>query len=465
MRFEKNTVMKKRIILLGTLLLLASACDDFLDLQPVSNLGTNSYFNSTKDVQAAVVAAYDGLQQSAQVEYVLAEIRSDNSTTVLGEGEFEMIDKFRESTTNSVISNYWSSCYNTILRANTVLLHLDKVTDESLKKQFEGEAKFIRGLLYFNLVRLFGEVPLLDKGIKFDDFESFKRKSVEDVYALIQSDLNTAAANLPASFPSKDAGRATSGAAKTLLAKVHMTRKNWPAAKTLIEQVITDNKYALLPAYGDVFSAAGEMNKEIIFAIRFKSLSNGEGQTMSYEFTTKGRYGGLNNPTSDLMSLYAPEDKRKAVSITGTNPALVNKYTTADPPNDAGNDWPVLRYADVMLMHAEILNELDGPTQAAADRLNSVRMRASVPLYTLAEIETKEEMAALIDKERRLELVFENHRWFDLMRSGKAIEVINAHAANHNLNFTIQQHNLLFPIPQREIDTSQGAMTQNPGYN
>src|SRR5450759_1687321 len=241
--------MKKfiiKIFLFGTIIFLVS-CEDFLNLSPVSEIAGSTFYRNDKELESGVIGIYDGMQNYIQTEWPLAEMRSDNTHTRAqrSEGEWREFETMNVQVINSTVSKYWIDNYNVIFRANTVLENLDNMTSESLKKQFEGEAKFARALSHFNLVRAFGDIPVIDKIIKYTDKEYFARDPESEVYDLIKSDLTTAVANLP-TRANIAFGRATKGAAQAILAKVYLTLKDYSSAKTLLDGIISDGDYILL---------------------------------------------------------------------------------------------------------------------------------------------------------------------------------------------------------------------------
>ncbi|WP_020528843.1 RagB/SusD family nutrient uptake outer membrane protein [Flexithrix dorotheae] len=445
----------KLITLLFGLLALSS-CEDYLDQKPISEIGDNGFYTNDAEMETAVIAIYDGFQNGVLREFALTEMRSDNSRTKNSEGEWAQFEDMNVESTNATVSGYWTGQYNVIFRANTVLKHLEVVSDESLKNQYEGEALFARALSHFNLVRLFGDVPLIDKVIIQSESDYFGRVPSNEVYDFIVDDLTMAAAKLPAKGDIAT-GRATSGAAKALLAKVYLTIGQHAEAKTLLDQVIASNEYQLVGDYHDIFY--NELNDEILFAIEYLDDNTNDSQDFSLEFTALGLASGLNYATNNLTNAFSVEDSiRSKVAFNQENTLEVGKFITAS--SDAtlcGNDWIVLRYADVLLMHAEAIMAGGNATTdgAALASFNEVRVRAGLPEVT--EI-TKE----MLLNERRFELAFENQRWFDLNRFGVAEQVLSAFASEEG--FTFSNTALLLPIPQREIDTSKDLLVQNPGY-
>jgi hypothetical protein len=453
--------MKNKLLIFVVLLTVVSftSCTKFLDVQPESSISADDFYKNDKEVGAGVVSCYDGLQSLYNIDFILTEIRSDNTTTLLHEGDYELIDHFKDGPSNSVTAKYWRIGYNTIFRTNTILANINNVSNAALKKQYTGEVLFIRALNYFNLVRLFGDIPLITHVIYGEDVDQFGRTPANTVYDTIISDFQRAANLLPKSYSSNDLGRATKGAAIGMLAKVFLTLHRYTDAKPLLEELINGGyNYSLMASYYDVFYK--EMNSEILFAVRYKANST-EGQTFSSEMTALGATVRGNNPTQSLLSAYdSPSSIRHKVSIynDGHN-LLCGKYLSKSDP--AGNEWIVLRYADVLLMYAEVTNEISGPTQEGISAFNKVRSRAGLSTYTVSDF-TKDSFRQAIYKERRVELAFEDHRWFDLLRTGQVDSVMTAHGQQEG--FAYESYRQLYAIPQREIDVSGGALTQNPGY-
>jgi hypothetical protein len=425
-----------------------------------------------------------------------------------GTDGFETVQwsNFNTTTDNPGVANIWSAHYAGILRANIVI---DKVpgiaaVDETRKGQIVGQAQFLRGLYYFNLVRLFGDVPLTTKPQVSGDDLKVPRTAVTAVYEQIIADLSAAETALPLAWSGEDLGRATRGAAKALLAKVYLTQQQWSLAAAKAREVIDLAVYALQPDYAANFDPNTENGAESVFEVQYHSGSNGwmessEGNVRS-EFMAPRQSGitpwggfGWNQPTAEFVSGYEPGDKRKAVTVfsegdtyepggtyknsadggkvyrynksisyTGHNvrkylTGLVNSFGTDSPMNT-----PVIRYADVLLMYAEALNEL-GQSAAAEPYLNQVRARAGLPPVSGLGVD------AFRDKvlhERRMELAFEGEWWFDLVRTGRAIPFLRALGNPDPYGVArgnIQPKHLLFPIPQGERDINPN-LTQNEGY-
>lgn len=310
---------------------------------------------------------------------------------------------------------------------------------------------------HFNLVRAFGDIPIVDKIINYNDVEYFARDPQSEVYGFIESDLLKAAENLP-KRAGITVGRATKGAAQAILAKVYLTSKEYQKAKTQLDQIISGGDYSLMPVYRDIFYT--ERNNEIIFGVQFIPNDSKDSQRFSYQFTESG----LNYPTDDLMNIVDPADKRKPTLfywniLAGAEGDWENgKYQPATLSQLQGNDWIIIRYADVLLMHAEaILAGNPSTTDASAlSSVNAVRTRAGLGNLTTL---TKD----LLLTERRIELCFENQRLYDLIRFGVAETVMAAFSFRPEPGFEFKPTALLLPIPRREINLFP-ELKQNPGY-
>ena len=398
--------MKHTILIAAIMILSFTGCKKFLDEKPISNLIEETYYRNTDEVETGVIACYDGLQKVYDIEFKLTEIRADNTSGVSLEGDWGAIKFFRDAPSNFFLLDFWQRSYNTIARCNLVLKYLDNVTDPVKKKYFEGEAKFIRSLMYFNLVRLYGDVPLLTASIKYNDFEKFKRISKAQIYTQLKTDLLTSVDACPPSWPTAQLARATRGASQALLAKVYLTLKDYPNAKLQLDPLVGTNfkgsTYQLNPSYAAIFSTASEMSKEIIFAVRYKASANGEGNSFSYEYSNNGDARNV-KASAPYQALFEAADVRKASTFNSAN-GLCTKFLDATAPQrDAGNDFPVIRFADVLLMSAEVANELSAtPGNDVLTPLNEVRSRAVASIYNATNLNTKEAARAAILKERKL---------------------------------------------------------------
>jgi hypothetical protein len=311
----------------------------------------------------------------------------------------------------------------------------------------------------------------------------FGRNPKAEVYTQIEKDLTEAAAALPLSFTGADIGRATQGAAKALLSKVFLTQRKFNEAAARLKEVIGSGVYTLLPNYADVFRVTNKNNRESVFEIQFRSGGVGEGNPWANSFAPENSgtaviaFGGdgNNQPTTDIAQAYEANDTRRAISLATsyvnssgqTIPySFIKKYYDVPATkNDNGNNIPVIRYADVLLMYAESLNETGyQPSGEAMRFLNDIRKRAVLPEKTAVEIPNQQAFRLAIEQERRVELAFEGHRWFDLVRTGRAIEVMNSKKDQIGLVRLLTDNDLLFPIPQSQIDINKSKINQNPGY-
>lgn len=491
-------------------LLVMVGCN--MDQYPYSEIAADDYVTDAEAVNTLVIGTYNGLYDVVYYEWALTELRSDNAR-MRGTGStsqdtklIEQLDQGTIETAHEWVGDYWDSSYKVINRANQVLEHLDVVADPLLAAQYRGEAQFIRAMLYFNLVRLYGPVFLVTSTTGSDEARRMQRSPVEEVYAQIEQDLEQIIEEelLPVQMPSADLGRATLTAARALLAKVYMTRyhvgeEKYLAAKPLLEEVLSavgsPQTGADLEPYAKIFAKDNEMNKEIIFAIRYLSGNVGLGSP----FTTL--FGPLNNgnsvvmgspkhynfPSDNILAAFNAnteegyQDCRKEVCFSeGYNHVVsgwidtryVTKFLDPDMATeyDAENDWPVLRVGDVALLYAELVNEVEGPTEEAFKYLNMIRERAGVRTYTTADLSSRYQFREAVRKERRTELAFENQRWFDLLRWDVAVSTYNDYLASEifytGYNYTVNpiaKWQTLLPVPLTVMNINPDV-AQNVGY-
>ena len=465
--------MKKFIFYLFTVLLLGS-CTEQLNQIPLTNKELSIFLRTEIEVEEYVNATYAALQANGLYGLYLpamGEIPSDNSFDEVPANDgaiYGDLDEFKTIPANGMLDDNWRVSYVAIQRCNVVLDRIEQANFKVAvtKNARIGEMKFIRALLYFNLVRFYGDVPLVVKETTDPNvFFGQGRTAANEVYAQVIKDLTEAAAALPVT--NTQAGRVVKTAAQALLGKVYLTQKDYAKAKTELGAVISSNAHLLLPNATDVFALTNENNKEIIFAVQFGSgiNSNTEGSIMYQQFAPSNTVSGAkghNLPTKELYAKYAATDARRGayVDLAPSGAPFNNKLKRPTTViTDGGSDIVVLRYADVLLMQAETENEL-GNTAAAQTLLNQVRTRAKLPNTTAT---TQAQLRAAIDLERRLELAGEGHRWLDLLRTGQAISVMNDWFKAQNIPITVTTKHLLFPIPQKQIDTDP-AIKQNTGY-
>jgi hypothetical protein len=455
-------------------MIFSNSCHDELLQEPITEKVTTNFYSTEIEIEEAIIGVYAALQEDGLYNAyltVLGEIPSDNTFDEVpanDDGNYGQLDEFTVISSNAIISGTWQDSYVAIQRANVVLNRIEDVgfEDETVKNSRKGEMRFIRALLYFNLVRIYGDVPLVvEEAEDVNDYFGQGRTSEDEVYTQIKEDLTEAIELLPLTV--SEQGRVTRGAAQALLGKVLLTLQNFSQAEVYLQNVVSSGSYSLVSKPDLVFGVENENNQEIIFAVQFASGVNGnsEGSDAFRLFSPSGTVSsakGHNLPTKSLYALYTDEDLRKETYLGVTSEGIPYSKKLSEPSttsSDGGSDCIVLRYADVLLMLAEVKNEL-GNTSEAASYLNMIRERAGL---SAVEVSSQSDLRDAIELERRLELIGEGHHWFDLLRTDKAIEVMNSWFNSENKNITIDDHNLLMPIPQDQIDTDP-AIQQNPGY-
>ncbi|MEJ7830438.1 MAG: RagB/SusD family nutrient uptake outer membrane protein [Segetibacter sp.] len=483
--------MKKSFIKYSVcFLLIFSSCKKFIDLLPIDQANSENSFKTPADANLAVMGIYDALQSNSYAEdmALLNELISDNARIQpsrqgdAGKGDYRELELFQLTDQNSFFQNRWSASYKGIAGANQLLNKIEQIpfTDAALKNQYIGEAEFLRAVFYFDLVRYFGGVPLsLTQVENTADAFAFKRSTEEEIYQSIISDLSEASKVLPVNYTASNVGRVTQGAAKALLAKVYLTNNKADLALPLLRELTkAPYTYILMPTYAACFDT--DNNAESIFEIQYTSIVPIEGNPYPNFFLTNdntaGRdiYGasylgvtgqGVCLPTFELFNSYEANDGRRTYTLLKyfSKAEAVDLYVCykyRGIPTSAYNsedNITLLRYADVLLMIAEGINEKGkAPTAEAYDALDAVRKRAGLPVVT-RNLNYESFKLKLLD-ERRWEFAFENQRWFDLKRFNKAIDILTAKG------YSIKPFHLLYPVPRKEVLISQGNIIQNPGY-
>jgi hypothetical protein len=460
--------MKKSIFFL-LFLGLCSACEDgFLELTPSSQANIKDFYSTSNDILNAVNAAYAGLQSGSlyggRSLQDMTEYRADNifdNDPSANAGLRFNIDQFLAGSDNSVFGDVWRNLYSVIYRCNIVLDNIDGVNmNEALRNRSKGEVRFIRALCYFHLVQLWGGVPLVLQTESTEESKKNTRNTPAQVYTAIEEDLVFAAANLPRNYAAAEVGRVTTGAAKGLLGKVYLTQKKYAPSVTVLREVVASNDFSLLPSVAQVFSPSNEYNKEILFAVRFTAANTREAHGL-YFGSAIGDF-----VEASFRNLYAANDARKAMielrkPMGSQTQTPVKYFEELSPAGQVGTDFPVLRYADVLLMLAEALNEQG--YQASGDaftQLNAVRTRAGLAAYTATDLANQASFRNAVLLERRLELPLELHRWYDLLRTGQAVDALKV------VKLNLQSFQLLFPIPNAQIQiyNNTAGFPQNPGY-
>ncbi len=500
-----------RFTILAVLLTISFACNkEFIDLQPISEMNAGIFYKTQQDMNQAVMSPYTSLRAMYnQVFIYMGEVRSDNTTFSWVPGnskDMTSIDNFGDVmlSDNGFVLSVWNNSYNTILRTNIVLDKIDAVsfTDPKLKEQYKAEARFIRALTYFWLVRVYGDIPKVDKQLSVSESYTLGRTPAPEIYDFIVDDLKFAEANLPASYAAVDKGRVTVGGAKGLLAKVYMTMAGYPLKKgasyyALAEakalEVINNPQYSLAADYKTVFDVTKKNGQESLFEVQYKKGGTNTGSPWNNDFAPRfsnkeivlvGDKGGFNAPTPSMSGAYEVGDPRKTISMgdgyisapggSAVNEKYVKKYYDVSfAGSDNDNNWIELRLADIYLLYAESLVRQGKQQATALTYLNKIRQRARnstggsasiLPDY--APFGSDADFLLAIEKERRVELAFENHRWFDLVRTERAKAVMTKEQQEQTgFNPTAWSDNmLLFPIPLQVIQSNPGKIKQNSGY-
>jgi starch-binding outer membrane protein, SusD/RagB family len=458
--------MKKTIILILLVAFTQTGCkEDFLNLVPATALSSATFFVKEADFQQAVNAAYVPLRSIVNDRaWLLGEMHSDNTyyarNILFGATEQqEDLADFAVPTANGItsnthVTNQYRLDYQIIARTNQILSQIDGVDfDAASKGNLKGQAQFLRAYAYFELVRYFGKVPLHLEPVTDRQGAALPLSDENAIFTQIIADAKAAAASLPGKAK-QEPGRVTSGAAKTLLANVYLVQKKWAEAGAIMQEVVSSNEYSLMPSYENAFSnnTSNKNNAESVFEVQFLEGSAGLNGNFIYNFMPRpispeelkpitGTSNpqpisgeGNNIPTPDIIAAYEAGDLRKDASIAYVTLGgslrknqvypYIKKYAkTHSLHNNTGTNWPIYRYSEVLLFLAEALAE-QGNTADAAKYLNLVRTRAGLANTTAAN---QADLRTAIQKERRVELAFENKRWFDLVRTGKAVEVITAY--------------------------------------
>ncbi|GAB3254416.1 RagB/SusD family nutrient uptake outer membrane protein [Larkinella harenae] len=481
----------KKIALSFLSVLLMAGCQ-VLDKTPLPSITPENFFQNADDAESALTATYDALQQTGaygQDLNVVGEMPSDNVTST--NGDVNALNRILWTPLTGQVGSVFQAAYIGINRSNAVLQYVPGISmDTTRRNQILGEASFLRALHYFNLVRLYGGVPLRLEATESgqNSVVNLARSSPEQVYAQIASDLQRAESWVATgSSPI----RVTKTAVNALQARVFLTQRQWAQAATAANKVMTSGLYQLLPSFNALFPP--ENKAESIFEVQFAGTADGgfilpdlllPSPPATYSFPK------FNIPTNELIQ-YADTTRDMRWKFTGEvvqagrnyasfvlarssnandNGYFVYKWRSNPNAFNSPDNYYVLRLADVMLMYAEASNEQNGPSQAALTPLNAVRARAGLPALTLAEVSSQQAFRNEVDRQRRLELAFEGERWFDLLRYARheqasqgvnhavtALDVIQQQLGSSNVNY------LLFPFPQTEINNN-ALLQQNPGY-
>jgi len=488
---KQSNMVKKTVYLFASAVLMLACSDEFINVDSFDE-DTENFFNSEEDYQSALISAYD-LLHASYLNVFLGEIASDN-TLAGGESATDSpgtqeIDDMTHTPVNQPLRDMWSWMFSGVNRANFILEFKDK-TDFPNKDVVLAEATFLRAYYYFELVKWFGDVPLaVDRRLLFGDQDVVDRTPAAEVYAQIEQDLIFAAANLPA--VQAETGRATRGAAQALLGKAYLFQDKFQEAAGVLQEVINSGTYDLLADYTNMFENDNENTIESVFEVQYTDVEGaGFGCQQCSEGNVAVGFNGIRNysgplfesgfsfnvPTQEAFDAFEPGDLRRDIAILD-----INAWAAANPDvsfvegfehtgyynrkyisrqgdlniPDANltnpNNYRAIRFADVLLMAAEALNRGSIDDGTAQIYLNRVRTRAG-----LADVAaTGAALTEAIYQERRVELVGEGHRFFDLVRTGRAAQEIDGFTAGKNE---------LFPIPSIEIELAGNRWNQNPGY-
>ncbi|HEV9035828.1 MAG TPA: RagB/SusD family nutrient uptake outer membrane protein [Puia sp.] len=497
------------------LILVGTSCTKDLNQIPISSATTATFYKTPSDFIQGVNAAYSDLRGYPDRLLNLSEIRSDNIYGVsVVVRDWDPINDFSSGiASNTYVEEGWNTDFNGIFRANTALDQLSKngsnVGSASLATRLQAESKFLRAFYYFDLVRYYGRLPIVDHPMTTSEANNLKQSSVTDVYALIISDLQFAIANLPASYTGVDVGRATKYAAEGLLAQVYMARSGpaysingpglalneWALALPLINDIVGSGLFAFNPNYANIFSYSNQSptstgNKEAVFDVMYQTGISGTastyGATYPWDLTPNGYFLSLKDTKSngsleiipvsqDLVADYETGDLRLPATIytagytnagsTELRPFFKKYLDVTKIPTTSRFDWGInfmaIRYTDILMMKAEcILNGAPGNQTTVDSIVNLVRTRAGLASKTGVTL------TQLFD-ERRKEFADEGFRWFDLQRSGQVLTIMNdwisKEDVQHRIN-TVVANYVIYPVPQSQLDAAPGLYTQNPGY-
>ncbi len=515
--------MKRIAYLTVSMLALTSCSNDFLDLVPPTSLSSASFYQTADQFDQATAAAYTNLRGIAFMGIFMDEMRSDNTfytRYAADRGTSTSAEAYTEFRDNSVTSqepnspgNRYGNAYQGISKVNTILTRLETAslsTDE--KDKFAGEALFLRAFYYYDLVQHFGGVPLQLNEITSTEEAFLPRSTAVEVYDQIIADLNAAIPLLPVASTFPQSGRVTRGAAKMLLAYAYMSKPTKEYERATAELLdITQMNYGLMDNYADVFNPIHKNNRESIFEVQYKQGNEGQHSDFIWRFIPKATNpgfilgvngtnargglasGGWNVPTQEMVDSYEAGDLRLPASIAVAEGVVddndVMTFMAVKSPVDyeptpgvgyqyfirkylhppyqvefnTDNNWPVFRYAGALLLLAESL-VAQGRNADALPYINQVRQRANLEeLGSVTALDVANEM--------RHELAFENHRWMDLIRTGMAIETIQAKGERMKAlygwllpnTFGINENKFVYAIPTRELQINT-SLTQNPGY-
>jgi hypothetical protein len=483
--------MKKIIYFIFLASLVLSSCEK-LDENPRSNISADQFYKTTADANSAVTAVYNDLTHNTSGDHasiynrlLVLAVGMSTDDHIAGpratNPDVRSIAALTQSSTNTRYYELWRQHYEGINRANAAIDRIPLIIGDTLVlNRLVREARFLRALYYYNLVRLWGDVPLIVHENTSLTGLDVSRTPAEEVYAQIIEDF-TEAEKLPVKYTGSDAFRATSGAAKSLLVSVYVTRKEWDKAKAKYNEIVSGPYgYDLFANYADIFSVAKEHSKEHIFDAEYAAdgtvTLNGTGNTdilgiIALPISINGADADAPHPS--LYPLFKPTDKRR--DITFVHDSILSPFDNIwkplpaphfrkfwDPASgkqlaNSGINIPIIRFAEVLLFYAEAVNETQGPVSEAYVAIDSVRHRAGLPGLTKGL--TQDQFRDSLYFERRLEFVYEQIRWFDLIRTKRLVSEVGKLGDKAN----VSEKNYLLPVPASELSVNPN-LTQNPGW-
>lgn len=479
----------RRAIILASAIAVSACSDGVLDHAPETSVTVGNFYKDQADFDKAVAGVYQGMQSwPVNIYFYLSEVRSKNFWAVFADAQRDWYDisNFNTPPNLETFSNTWEGLYAMINRANEILERIDGIDffDETSRERYKAEVRFLRAYAYFQLVQLFNRVPLVDRVVEPSEALTIHQSEPGEVLDFIVAEMSAAAEQLPAEYDATDVGRVTQPAAKGILARVYMTMAGYPlfraeafnAARALLDEVIAmeGGPVRFAESFSDIFAYENE-NLYTIFEIQHTSgveAGNslpGQVHPDGPEFQFQA-YISANRLTvsEDLLAAYDTEnDLRFTATIDSAgNTWYFSKFTdtnvTIPERGDFPINFPLLRYADILLMHAEVENELSGgPTAGAIEKLNRIRRRAGLPDIFPAN---QQEFRLALEAERRREFAFEGRYWFDLRRTGRGVTVMNDWFQATSQSIVMTENHYNYPIPLDQMDVFPGLYEQNPGY-
>jgi starch-binding outer membrane protein, SusD/RagB family len=475
----------KKLLIITSILIFANGCEQYLDIVPKTQLSPENLYSNEKGLEYGVNEVYRTLRDVTMINtwnhWLLTEVTTDNMLTHSNKEYRQNLDKYLFTSSNDALVEQWVNYYKVLGVANSFIANAERsdVKNQSLKNRVIGEARFIRAYVYFMMVRLWGDVPLVTNEVDSEDDFFLSRDPAEKVYEQIISDLEYSADHLPEEYHRiEDAGRVSCGAANALLSSVYLTLKNYTLAAESARLVMDSKIYKLHEDYISLFRPEGNTSKESVFQIQALTNYNNLNSLMGRAWSPRSNIYGLlgfdqYTASYDLYNMYGDNDDRKTSFIIATNQSAGKqlpytiKYLDPDAESEKlmGCSFHVIRFAEVLLIYAEAENEINGPTEEAYEALNRVRNRSN--LEDLIDGLDKIAFRDSVYIERQKELYFEGQRWFDLVRTNRLKEVVESVPSGVNADYypsiELPKH-LLFPVPALEIEINPNLAPNNTGW-